>query len=451
MKRYYILFILCLYSIIFSSENELGFIYDYSIFPVPGDDKSFYLEIYFGIPCNQLEFEEKDGLYWSDVLIGFRLIDEKENLILLDDIERVSKQVMTVDETSSEKFLLDQLTYKIEGGEYIFEVGVTDIKSKKTGTSTSKIKVVSETRGKQIYDIQLASNIFPSDDNSNIFYKNGLIVIPNPSRIFRKPVNIPLYMEVGDLREGREAIEYIIANASGEVKWSMKQEYSVKNRTVIVSILQVGSLEVGLYQLIVKLGDIEKRKTFVVFEEGYESELALLLFNKSLPAYTEEEAIKVREEIGIIASKDEMSIYDVLSLDLKPYFIERFWKKRDPTPTTEVNELKDEFYKRLEYVKEHFAISNKKGWDTDMGRIYIKYGPPDDIAREPSGISSMPDISASTFETEPTEAWEYHSKSAFAKGAIFIFVDFDGDGEYNIFASTEPGYGKLITRETSHD
>ena len=451
MRWYKIIFILFLGSIAFGLENQLGFIYDYSIFSIPGDDVNCYLEVYFGIPCNQLEFEERNGEFWSDFLLGVRLKDEKENIVLLNDIQKVSKQVMTIDEAKSERLLLDQLTYKIEKGDYIFEVGVTDLKSKKTGTSTSKIRTISGSENEQIYDFQLASNIFPSDNIEDIFFKNGLVVIPNPSRIYRNPVNIPIYMEIGNLKEGKKVVEYIVANASGEMKWNMKQEYSVKNRSIIVNNLQIGNLDMGLYQLIVKFGNIEKRKTFVVFEEGYESELALLLFNMSLPPYTEEEAAKTREEIGIIASKDEMRIYDGLSLDLKPYFVVKFWKKRDPTPETEVNELRDEFYRRLEYVKEHFTISNKRGWETDMGRIYIKYGPPDDIAREPTGLSSMPDIDVSTFETEPTEAWEYHSKSAFSKGAVFIFVDFDGDGEYNIFASSEPGYGKLIRKEASHD
>jgi GWxTD domain-containing protein len=446
MKWYRVIFILFLSCVAFGQENQLGFIYDYSIFPVPGDNTSYYLEIYFGIPCNQLEFEERDGSYWSDFLLGIRLENEKGDVVLLDDIQKVSKQVMTIDETKSERLLLDQLTYKINGGEYVFEVGVTDLKTKKTGTSTSKIRIVEDTKSEQIYDIQLASNIFPSDDTSNIFYKNGLVVIPNPSRIYRKPVNIPVYLEAGNMKEGKNIIEFVVANESGEQKWNMKKEYSVNNRSIIVDNLQIGNLDMGLYQIIVKLGNIEKRKTFVVFEEGYESELALLLFNKSLPPYTKEEAAKVGEEIGIIASKDEMKIYNGLSLDLKPYFVEKFWKKRDPTPGTEVNELRDEFYNRLEYVKEHFAISNKKGWETDMGRVYLKYGPPDDIAREPTGLSSMPDIDTSTWETEPTEVWEYHSKTAFSKGAIFIFVDFDSDGEYNLYASTEPGYGKLIKR-----
>ena len=59
-------------------------------------------------------------------------------------------------------------------------------------------------------------------------------------------------------------------------------------------------------------------------------------------------------------------------------FIEQFWLRRDPTPDTVENEFKEEHYRRIAYANEHFA-SGIPGWKTDRGRIYIMYGPPDEI------------------------------------------------------------------------
>jgi len=138
-----------------------------------------------------------------------------------------------------------------------------------------------------------------------------------------------------------------------------------------------------------------------------------------------------------------MNVYYQLDSSLKPYFVYKFWKTLDPTPETETNEYRDLFFERLEYVNEHYASVNLEGWQTDMGRVYMLYGKPDDIDSEPTGISSLIDVEESTFQTEPVEAWIYYSEGFEGGEAVFIFVDFDTDGMYNIFSSTEPGFGRL--------
>ena len=55
-----------------------------------------------------------------------------------------------------------------------------------------------------------------------------------------------------------------------------------------------------------------------------------------------------------------------------------------PRPDTVENEFKEEHYRRIAYANEHFA-SGIPGWKTDRGRIYITYGPPDEIESHPSG------------------------------------------------------------------
>lgn len=429
--------------VVMAQEGGLGFIYDYSVFPVPDGSGDCYLEIYFGIPCNQLTFEKVEGSLEANLLLGVRLLDEDGNVVL-EDIEGVKKSVSSLEEAESERLILEQLTYRIEGGYYRGELGVTDVLSKTTGTSIMEIEEIKDIGDGIIYDLQLASNIYTSEDEQSIFFKNGFIVLPNPSRIYREPVNIPLYFEVNHFGDGEKVVEYIIADAAGEKKWAMERRYSVSGHSILVDTLKVGEIGVGYYQLIVRIEGVEKRKTFVVYSEEYEAEIALLLQSKSLKPYTEEESARIRKEISIIADKEEIELYDSLPLELRPYFVERFWKRRDPTPETQFNELKEAFYERLEYVNEKFSISNKEGWQTDMGRVYLKYGEPDEISSQPMGLSSMVGIDVSTFETEPTEAWEYHSGGEFHTGAIFIFVDYDNDGEYNFFGSTEPGYGRLL-------
>ncbi len=93
----------------------------------------------------------------------------------------------------------------------------------------------------------------------------------------------------------------------------------------------------------------------------------------------------LNEDVAYIITDEERKAFKRLSTDdEREQFIEQFWLRRDPTPDTEENEFKEEHYRRIAYANEHFA-SGIPGWKTDRGRIYIMYGPPDEIDDHSSG------------------------------------------------------------------
>jgi GWxTD domain-containing protein len=95
--------------------------------------------------------------------------------------------------------------------------------------------------------------------------------------------------------------------------------------------------------------------------------------------------IWVNQDVVYIISNEERQAFNNLSNDAeRESFIEQFWLRRDPTPDTQENEFKEEHYRRIAYVNDHFA-SGIPGWKTDRGRTYIVYGPPDEIDSHPSG------------------------------------------------------------------
>ncbi|HSR68218.1 MAG TPA: GWxTD domain-containing protein [Acidobacteriota bacterium] len=85
----------------------------------------------------------------------------------------------------------------------------------------------------------------------------------------------------------------------------------------------------------------------------------------------------VEQEVKWIASKAEAKEFESLKTkEERRAFIERFWKRRDPTPDSERNEYKEAFYERFEYANQNFS-EGIPGWRTDRGRVYIIHGPPD--------------------------------------------------------------------------
>ncbi len=140
------------------------------------------------------------------------------------------------------------------------------------------------------------------------------------------------------------------------------------------------------------------------------------------------------EDVIYIISDEEKKAFHQLNTDEeREQFVEQFWLRRDPTPDTEENEFKEEHYRRIAYANEHYA-SGIPGWRTDRGRIYIQYGPPDEIESHSSGGSYQRPMSEGGGETEtfPFEQWRYRYIDGVGQNIILEFVDKTMSGEYRM-------------------
>jgi len=131
------------------------------------------------------------------------------------------------------------------------------------------------------------------------------------------------------------------------------------------------------------------------------------------------------EDVAYIITDEERQAFMALSNDEeRDNFIEQFWLRRDPTPDTVENEYKEEHYRRIAYANEHFA-AGIPGWRTDRGRMYIMYGPPDEIESHPSGgfYQRPEDEGGGTTSTFPFEQWRYRYIDGIGQEIIIEFVD----------------------------
>src|SRR6266700_4457538 len=142
----------------------------------------------------------------------------------------------------------------------------------------------------------------------------------------------------------------------------------------------------------------------------------------------------LNEDVRWIITDDERKAFMQLSNEEeREKFIESFWDRRNPDPDSEDNKFKDEHYRRIEYANEHFA-AGKPGWMTDRGRIYIVYGPPDEIESHPSGGSYERPIEEGGGETStfPFEDWRYRHIDSIGEEVIIEFVDDCMCGSYDM-------------------
>jgi GWxTD domain-containing protein len=142
----------------------------------------------------------------------------------------------------------------------------------------------------------------------------------------------------------------------------------------------------------------------------------------------------LNEDVVWIITDQERAAFKQLSNDEeRDNFIEAFWQRRDPTPDTEENEYKEEHYRRIAYTNEHFA-AGIPGWKTDRGRIYIMYGPADEVDSHPSGGSYERPMEEGGGETStfPFEDWRYRYLEGIGQEVIIEFVDTCMCGDYHM-------------------
>ena len=142
----------------------------------------------------------------------------------------------------------------------------------------------------------------------------------------------------------------------------------------------------------------------------------------------------LNEDVVWIITDQERAAFKQLSNDEeRDNFIEAFWQRRDPTPDTEENEYKEEHYRRIAYANEHFA-AGIPGWKTDRGRIYIMYGPADEVDSHPSGGSYERPMEEGGGETStfPFEDWRYRYLEGIGQEVIIEFVDSCMCGDYHM-------------------
>jgi len=142
----------------------------------------------------------------------------------------------------------------------------------------------------------------------------------------------------------------------------------------------------------------------------------------------------LNEDVVYIITPEERSAFVHLSTnEEREQFIENFWLRRNPDQDSPENSFKEEHYRRIAYANEHYA-SGIPGWKTDRGRIYIMWGPADEVDSHPTGgtYERPADQGGGETTTYPFEDWRYRYLEGIGENVEIEFVDPTSTGEYHL-------------------
>ncbi len=387
-----------------SSEGDVRFLVDYARFE--RQDSVYQVEVYYLLDPTTLA---------GDSAYQVRVTLEREGVPPTQNAWQKSLR------PGQQGQVVDFFHLYLKPGTYRLQLTLAG--ETRQGSASLDLEVPPPDTGLHCSDLELALDLVA--DSLNPFYKHGVAVIPNPSWTYQPPnQRLAYYLEFYGLvpDTGYLVLNVLVEDTTGTPILRVKPHLIAKHRrrsAPWAGDLALASLAAGRYELRVQVVDLtsgqraEARHPFfwrprsgLQVPELDSTTLALLSF------------------IDYFASDQELAtLRSLKDPQSRTVFLLKFWKRYDPDPETPKNEFLPEFFRRVRYADTHFTEGRRLGRYTDRGRIYIKYGPPDQVERK-----------TLAFGERDSEKWIY-----FQRGTVeFVFVDLQGNNTYELVYSSIP-------------
>ncbi len=442
MHRIFLLLIFITTTLI--SQENFNFDFDFAQFRF--DSTSNYTEVYYSFKQEDLTIVNENGKSFIKAIMHIQIQDLETDELIVNKNWAFDQPIEEGETQPSSKGMLGAIGFILKQGFYQLTISVHDKMNPDIQKEyVEKFSVLPFYRDHfVISDIELASRIINDNaDKKSIFYKNTLEVYPNPSIIYTNNAPVLFYycelynLNLDNDKDSKLTLNKKLYNSKNDVVYELTKSISkLKESIVDVGVINLQKYSTDTYTLVLTISDsvsnkvVASSKKFFFVNPGVKPKESFVKTSNYLSSefgvYADEECDDLFEKSRIIATSNEIDEFEDLdSLNQKREFLYKFWKKRDTNPATRVNEFKQAYFSRMSIANARFRTMSSKGYKTDRGRVYLKYGEPDQIDRYPNETNS-----------KPYEIWSYNQIEG---GIIFVFGDITGFNYYELLHSTKRG------------
>ncbi|OYT15595.1 MAG: hypothetical protein B7C24_12265 [Bacteroidetes bacterium 4572_77] len=394
-----------------------------------------YVETYLSVSAAGVKFELlEDGKYQAKVnlLLMFKQGDS------IVDYSKTQLSSPAMDDTLQTNYsFIDQQRFFMPNGNYQLEIEFSDA-SRSEKPSTAKVDILLDFKPDevQLSDVEFLSSYMKSD-KWQINTKNGYDMVPHVSSFFDEhEKQLIFYAEIYQaaklLGEGSQfLLTTYVANAYDMVMnddMVIRKKVEAEEVNVILNQFDLSKLASGNYYLFIEVRDKENKirsankSFFQVNNADVKFDVELLArisektsFVNNFPADSLRHLIlsvfPIADPMERAFIKNQLNEVDEHQ---KRKFLTYFWTKR--------NELQPKFawqkYQiEVEKVQSSFGNSFQAGYETDRGRVYLQYGPPNTISDQ--------EFEAGGGRHEgsvPYQIWHYYEIDQYRNGK-FVFYN----------------------------
>ncbi len=376
--------------------------YQLSVYTVASESSdSIRVLSYLSIPNHVLQFVKSSKGFKASYEATISIKRKKGDLV---GRKNWSNDLITktyLESTSKEIFNIHFNEFRVPLGEdYIISAELLDRDSNSSGIISKNLKLKKHSK-----DLSLYSPFF-------LDYLNGdWGLIDNEIPLFRNILGEQLVRTTvfvsGKVSPGPYEIDVIVTNPKKQQLWektfqSVAQNNYFEKRIIIPDEISQQGLR-SKVDIILKQNGKQKKESVI---------LSISRLGISSSVGNISQAI---QNMRYILDDDEWKKLSKAKSDEQERLFIEYWLSRDPTPETKENELMDEYFSRINYSNVNFKTYTD-GWKSDMGMIYVLFGPPDDLEVYNDPLSRM-----------YQQRWHYYRINKF-----FDFVDENGFGDYKL-------------------
>ena len=363
----------------------------------------------------------------------------------------------------TDAYTVEIVDFAVAPGKYRLEVGVEDSVSGRKASGGIDVQALSEKDGASDLLVAPEMRLATADDTVPRpgEFRTGNNLVTAAARVGLTPLRAKVFYLLEAYSDSGEAGTMSVAIRDSGGKTSIKTPEVPVTVTAGGSVLQgqldLAGLPEGGYTMVasLKLGGRSIERSAPIFMAGLQETLARDSVMRQADRVTDEgyfgamsaqEADLAKAPLLYIAESGELSPWQSeLSVDAKRRFLINFWRKRDPTPGTAKNERRESFYEAIAYANREYKEGGRKavaGWRSDRGRVFARFGAPDDVLRRQN-----------EGRAPPYEVWRYTK----GKGSYYIFADRTGFGAFQLIYSNDlresgiPSWADVIGRKAVDD
>lgn len=390
---------------------------DYAYFKADAHDL-VRLEIYYRVYNTSLQFVGKGNRYEAGYEIAVLIRDNKNRQVTAFTKEKNISLYSYENTVAPRDYRIGQLVKELPPGKYKVELILTDKHSGAQVNSGFKVELPEFKGGYPMFSGIEFVEIVDTSIIDSAFRKGDIAIVPSVSRSFTADTNLGIlyYFEIykGDKSDNEYLIETRALNGkmsqiySDTVRIVFKEDEKILRQVRRISMNEFKSGDYFI-ELVVKG---KRNRDINRLREGFQ----LYWPPEQMILHDHETAINMLKYVADPGDTKKLKKAKTPAERLRLF--KEFWKSKDPTPETRANELKQDYYRRIEYANSAFSIMRRDGWMTDFGMIYIQHGIPDQVEDFP-------------FETNSRshQIWYYYR---YGQPLQFLFIDDFGDGDYRL-------------------
>ncbi len=368
------------------------------------------LDIFIQVSYEELSFVKSEGGYAASYEMAISLYDTANHLVNEKLWTEQVKAASFNESVSSQSYSLTQRVFDLPPGTYRIVSILRDLETRVSRQLTRQILVQDYARAPfALSDIMLVRKVNVTGDRKSI--------VPNVSpNVGNLADGFFVFFEAyNDVMEDTVRFTATVMNDRGTSVLTRDTSALIeRGRNQVFMKIDHSTLTLGDYRLVVQA---VPRGNWTGIPPGamFTTNRSFLVRWRGLPLGVADLDLAI-DQLQYIAKENELdSLRSAPTVEEKQRRFLEFWKKKDPNPNTPRNEKMEDYYARVEYANKHFR-HYLEGWKTDMGMVYIRFGPPSNIDRHPFDI-----------DAKPYEVWSYYELNF-----QFVFVDESGFGEYRL-------------------